>query len=203
MRKLLPVAVSVLGIAFATSPQAQASPGPAAAPSKAPPAMEPPTSVAQSLDRQFGFVEHDLVPLVEAMPADRFDFAPPGEGFKGVRTFKQQVGHVAAAIYLASATLLGVPSTITEEDLKGGPARLKTKEDYVSFLKEAFAEGHKAIAGVSDKNLLEVVGPKDRLRGTRLGLANFVTWHSFDHYGQLVVYLRMNGLVPPASRERQ
>jgi len=200
MRTLVPAAMLLLALPLASSAQAQKPPPPTAAP---PPAMAPPTSVSQSLDRQLGFIEHDLVPLVEAMPPDKLDFVPAGDGFKGVRSFKEQVGHIATTIYLVAAALLGEPPPFSEAELKSGPAKLRTKEDYLSFLKGAFAQGHKAIATVTDRNLLEVVGPKDGIRGTRLGLSNMVTWHSFDHYGQLVVYARMNGIVPPASMERQ
>jgi len=194
----------VLAIAAACALPAraqQAAPAtPKAAPAKAPPPSTPPTTAAQSLDRQLGIVEADLVPLVEAMPADKFDFTPTGEGFTGVRSFKGQVGHAAGTLLEVAGALLGEAPALSEADLQAGPARLKTKEDFVAYLKDGFARAHKAIATVNDKNLLEVVGSKNGIRGTRLGLSNLLTWHSFDHYGQLVVYARMNGIVPPASR---
>ncbi len=196
----LPGIALVASFAFAAHAQQAAPVSPPAAPAKAPPAMAPPTSVSQSLDRQLGIVESDLVPLVEAMPADKFDFVPAGDGFKGARSFKQQVGHAAGTLLEVAGALLGEDAGLSESDLQGGPPRLKSKEDFVSYLKGAFARGHKAIAAVNEKNLLEVVGSKNGLRGTRLGLSNVLTWHTFDHYGQLAVYARMNGVVPPASR---
>jgi len=200
MNPLLRVTLSAFALCLAWSARAQPAASGAPAP-QPPPAMAPPATVSQSLDRQFGFVEADLLPLAEAMPAEKFDFAPAGDGFKGVRTFKQQIGHVAATIYAAAASLLGEASNLKEADLEGGPSTLRTKEDVVAYLRGAFAKGHKAIATVDAKNLLEVVG-KDGIRGTRLGLSNLLTWHAFDHYGQLVVYARMNGVVPPASMRK-
>jgi uncharacterized damage-inducible protein DinB len=169
-----------------------------AQPAKTPKPAAPPPSVSGTLDRQLSIVESDLVRLVKAMPAEKFDFVPPGEGFKGVRSFKQQVGHLAAAMEMFSCTLLGEKPTITEEEEKNGPSRLKTKEDYVTFLEQAFAHGHKAAQSVTEKNQLEMVG--NSFKGTKLGFANLLTWHTFDHYGQLVVYARFNGVVPPASQ---
>jgi uncharacterized damage-inducible protein DinB len=163
---------------------------------KAPP--PPPTTVSGVLDKQLTIVETGLVPLVEAMPADKFDFAPSGEGFKDVRTFKQQVGHVGFALERYAYLLLGEKSPYGPEDAKAGPAKLKTKEDYVAFLKAAFAHAHKAVQTVTDKNEMELIG--ETSKNTRLAAASLMTWHSFDHYGQLVVYARSNGIVPPASR---
>ncbi|HVP67325.1 MAG TPA: DinB family protein [Anaeromyxobacteraceae bacterium] len=194
--------LSVAFLGLCLSPAALAQSAPAGAPAPPPPSMAPPTSAAQSLDRQLGFAENDLLSLAEAMPADKYDFAPSGPGFKDVRTFKQQLGHVAATIYAAAASLLGEPPNLKEADLSGGPSGLRSKEDFVGYLKGAFAKGHKAIATVDEKNLIEVVGPKDGMRGTRLGLSNLMTWHTFDHYGQLVIYARMNGVVPPASMRK-
>ena len=158
------------------------------------------TSLAQQADRQIASVEKEVVSLAEAMPADKFDFAPTEGEFKGVRTFKQQASHVAAVILEVSASVLGekTPDMGTDEN---GPASLKTKEDVVKYVKDAFAYGHKAMQSLTDKNALEMVKSAfgDR-QVPRLSMASVATWHSFDHYGQMVVYLRMNGIVPPASR---
>ena len=68
-----------------------------------------------------------------------------------------------------------------------------------SVIKESFAFGHKAVATLTPANSVETVGKNKR---TRLFLATFAAAHAFDHYGQLVEYLRMNGIVPPASRPK-
>jgi hypothetical protein len=160
------------------------------------PAPKAAASVAEVLDRQFSNLENDLVPAAEAMPADKYDFAPTNGEFKGVRTFAQQVKHIATTNYQVSATLLGEKPPV-DTSSENGPDNIKSKEDVVKYLKDSCAYTHKAIATLTDKNLLEPVNG----RGTHLGTANLTIWHSFDHYGQMVEYLRMNGIIPPASRQ--
>lgn len=191
--------IVIVSMVLLVSVAANAQPRKAApAPTAKPVAAAP--SVSGTLDRQLSIVETDLVPLVEAMPADKFDYVPAGEGFKGVRSFREQVGHLAAAMQMFASLILGEKPTLTQDDEKNGPARLKSKDDYVAFLKESFARGHKAALSVNEKNMLEMIVVTETFKGTKLGFANLLTWHSFDHYGQLVVYARSNGIVPPASR---
>jgi len=157
-------------------------------------------TVAQVLDGAVMNVEHDFVPAAEAMPEDKFGFAPSNGEFKGVRTFGEQVKHVAAVNYTFGAAILSekVPVDVGDDS---GPASAKTKAEILSYLKDSFAYIHKAVATVNDKNLVEPVkSPFGEGSVTRLGLATSVAAHGFDHYGQMVEYLRMNGIVPPASR---
>jgi len=163
-------------------------------------AKEEPRTVTQVLDHSLSNVEHEFVPAADAMPEDRFGFAPTNGEFKGVRTFGEQVKHVAAVNYIFGAAILGekVPVDVGDES---GPASLKTKAAILEYLKESFAYVHKAIQTINDKNLVEPVkSPFGEGTVTRLGLATSVSAHCFDHYGQMVEYLRMNGIVPPASR---
>ena len=84
---------------------------------------------------------------------------------------------------------------------EAGPASVTSKADILKYLKDSFAYVHKALDTINDKNLVEPVrSPFGEGSVSRLGLATSVSWHGFDHYGQMVVYLRMNGIVPPASR---
>jgi uncharacterized damage-inducible protein DinB len=90
------------------------------------------------------------------------------------------------------------PTDIGDES---GPASVSSKADILKYLKDSFTYVHKAIATIDEKNLIEPVrSPFGEGKVTRLSLATTVAWHGFDHYGQMVVYLRMNGIVPPASR---
>ena len=159
-----------------------------------------PANVGEVISRQFTSMEHEFVPAAEAMPADKYDFAPTTGEFKGVRTFALQVKHVAAVNYMIGAALLGEKPPL---DLKGenGPDDIKTKDQIVKFLHDSFAYTHKAMASLNDKNLIEMIDGPFGEKSSRLGLANVTIWHSFDHYGQMVEYLRMNGVVPPASRQ--
>jgi uncharacterized damage-inducible protein DinB len=157
-------------------------------------------TVTMVLDSTVSNLEHEFVPAAEAMPEDKFGFAPSGGEFKGVRTFAQQIKHVAAVNYELGAAILEQKPPVDIGD-ESGPASVTSKADVINYLKESFAYVHKAIATINDKNLVETVrSPFGEGSVSRLGLATSVAAHGFDHYGQMVVYLRMNGIVPPASR---
>ncbi len=158
--------------------------------------------VVKMEDGALKMVEREIVSLAEAMPADKYDFAPTSGEFKGVRTFSRQMAHIAAVNYLLAAAILGEKGPVDPKDEENGPASLKDKEAVVKFMKDSFAYAHKAVATLTEHNFSELLqspfGDKEA-RGT---MAEVMQWHSFDHYGQAVVYARMNGIVPPASRPR-
>lgn len=157
-------------------------------------------SVAEVLGRTVTNLEHDFVPAAEAMPEEKFGFAPSNGEFKGVRTFGEQIKHVAAVNYELGAALLSEKPPVEIGD-ETGPASITTKADILKYLNDSFVYVHKAINTINEKNLVETVrSPFGEGKVTRLGLATTVAWHGFDHYGQMVEYLRMNGIVPPASR---
>ncbi|HZZ16996.1 MAG TPA: DinB family protein [Candidatus Sulfotelmatobacter sp.] len=157
-------------------------------------------TVTQVLNQTVSNMEHEFIPAAEAMPEDKFGFAPTNGEFKGVRTFAQQIKHVAAVNYELGAAILEEkpPADIGDES---GPASITAKADIIKYLSDSFAYVHKALQTINDKNLVETVkSPFGEGKVSRLGLATTVAWHGFDHYGQMVEYLRMNGIVPPASR---
>jgi len=157
-------------------------------------------SVTEVLQRTVTNLEHDFVPAAEAMPEDKFGFAPSDGEFKGVRTFGQQIKHVAAVNYELGAAILEEKPPVDIGD-ESGPASITAKADILKYLNDSFAYVHKAVETINERNLVSAVrSPFGEGRVTRLSLANTVVWHGFDHYGQMVVYLRMNGIVPPASR---
>jgi uncharacterized damage-inducible protein DinB len=157
-------------------------------------------SVAQVLDAAAGTMEREFVPAAEAMPEDKYGYAPTSGEFKGVRTFAQQVKHVAAVNYMLGAAILQEKPPV-EIGGESGPEAITAKADIVKYLKASFEYAHKAIGTINEKNFLESVkSPFGEGSMTRLGIAGIVTSHGFDHYGQMVVYLRSNGIVPPASR---
>jgi uncharacterized damage-inducible protein DinB len=157
-------------------------------------------SVSEVLDRTVLNLEHEFVPAAEAMPEDKFGFAPSNGEFTGVRTFAQQIKHVAAVNYELGAALLEQKPPVDIGD-ESGPASVTSKADILKYLRESFEYVHKAIATIQEKNLVQTVkSPFGEGSVTRLGLATSVSSHGFDHYGQMVEYLRMNGIVPPASR---
>lgn len=157
-------------------------------------------TVTQLLDRNVSNMEHEFVPAAEAMPEDKFGFAPTNGEFKGARTFAQQIKHVAAVNYELGAALLEQKPPVDIGD-EAGPASITSKADVLKYLKDSFEYVHKAIATVNDENLTGTVkSPFGEGSVSRLGLAMAVSSHAFDHYGQMAVYLRMNGIIPPASR---
>ncbi len=157
-------------------------------------------TIAQVMDRAVGGVEGEFVPAAEAMPEDKYSFAPTSGEFKGVRTFAQQVKHVAAVNYMIAASILEEKPPV-ELGGENGPDSVKTKADAVKFLKDSFAYAHKAVGTINEGNLLTPIkSPFGEGMTTRLGMATLIVGHCFDHYGQMVEYLRMNSIVPPASR---
>jgi len=173
-----------------------------ATPAAKPAQTSTPPTVTMILDRSLNYPESELVPAAEAMPADKYDFAPPAAAgdFKGVRTFGQQVRHVAAAQYMICAAILDEKPPV-ELGGENGPTTMKTKDDSVKFLKDSYAYCHKAYNTINEGNATgQVQSPFGANKVSRLGLATLNVGHDFDHYGQMVVYLRMNGVIPPASR---
>ena len=156
--------------------------------------------IAQVLDHSVSGVESEFVPAAEAMPDDKYSFAPTNGEFKGVRTFAQQAKHVAAVNYLVGAAILAEKPPV-ELGGESGPDSIKTKADIVKFLKDSFAYVHRAVGSINDGNLLNPIkSPFGEGMVTRLGMTTLIVGHCFDHYGQMVEYLRMNSIVPPASR---
>ena len=198
---LLLTAALLLAAASAYTQTAKSSPaaGASASPST------PPT-IASAIDREITIVEKELIDAAEAMPEDKFDFSPeklnlPGSDYKGVRTFGQQLKHVAASNYLIWSPITGEKPPDTVNDGKG-PDNMKAKADIMKYVKDSFAFGHKAVGTLNSSNLVEPIKSGSGRPTTRLFLATFAAAHCFEHYGQLVQYLRMNGIVPPASRGR-
>jgi uncharacterized damage-inducible protein DinB len=160
-------------------------------------APQEPKTVSDSINYIWLDVEHDFIALAEAMPEDKWSFKPTQGEFKDVRTFGEQVKHVACGNEAWAKKILGEKPP-ARCDL-GGPNPAKSKAEILAYLKESFKAIDKVISETDDKNFLHAApGPyKGR---NRLSALTAALWHVSDHYGQLVVYLRMNGIVPPASK---
>ena len=196
MNKL--VSLLLLAFLFVAAAAAQTSAAPQAKPAQP---SQPPT-ITMILDRSLGYPESEVVPAAEAMPEDKYEFAPPATSgeFKGVRSFGQQVRHVAAANYMICAAILSEKAPV-DTGGESGPASMKTKADSVKFLKDSYAYCHKAYSSINESSATgQVQSPFGPNKVSRLGLAVLNVGHDFDHYGQMVEYLRMNGIIPPASR---
>ena len=143
-----------------------------------------------------------LVSAVNAMPADKFGFAPTDGEFKGVRTFGQMVKHLSATNHILAAAALGEEPPPDAGD-EVGPEAVRTKSEILDYLNGSFAHLSKAIEAIGQANIAvntSPISPLKRDEVTRSALVVESLFHAADHYGQIVEYLRMNGVVPPASR---
>lgn len=156
---------------------------------------------SKSFDGMLSGFEKEMVPLAKAMPAEKYDFAPSaaifvsgqGSEYTGVSTFRAMVLHVAEENYNYSSSLSGLKPDV---DVKAITS-IKDKDGAVEALVASFVFAHKAMGTLTSQNAFEGVHGTN----TRASLAGSMVAHANDHYGQLVEYLRMNGIVPPASRK--
>jgi DinB superfamily len=161
-------------------------------------------SNTQILDYIISLQERRILEVAEVMPAVKYAFAPTQGEFKGVRTFGEQLKHIAADNYLLGAGILGEKTPVDVGKGESGSTALRTKPEIIAYVRASFAYMHRAAASVDDANApipTPAISPWPRGTATRLGLAIEDCLHTWDHYGQLVEYLRMNGIVPPESRK--
>ncbi|HUD14031.1 MAG TPA: DinB family protein [Terracidiphilus sp.] len=173
------------------------------APAAQGPAIGSISAPSAALDAQLSLIEMQMMGAVKAMPAEKYGFAPSAgifaaaqkTEFATVRTFGQQVAHVAEANYFFFNMVSGLKPDVDVQGIE----KLTSKDDVVNALAGSFAFGHKAIATLTAANAFEVIKWPEPGLATRATVASFAVAHAFDHYGQMVEYLRMNGMVPPAS----
>lgn len=166
----------------------------AAAQMAAPAKPSTPPDMATVLNRQLTNLENELVPAADAMPADKYNY----QTTKDTMSFGNQVRHAAATNYFYGSGILGEKPPVDLGKDGEGP-ELKTKAEIMQFLKDSFVYAHKAFSSVNESNATQFVANG---RATRLGIAFGTIGHGNSHYGQIVQYLRLNGIVPPASRPR-
>jgi len=163
----------------------------------------PEPTIASTVDREITLAEKQVLDIADAMPESKFNFTPesltiPGSDYKGVRSFAVQVKHIATSNYALCSPLTG--DKFPKDFIGGnGPETLKSKPEIIKFVQDSFAQCHKGAATLTPQNFLQ---PPTGGKSPRLYLVSFAAAHAFDHYGQMVEYLRMNGIVPPASRAK-
>jgi hypothetical protein len=164
-------------------------------------------NVATALMRTFGNQEYEFRAAAEAMPEDKYNFRPVVQGKfteqapfgpTELRTFAEQVKHVACANFGFAAELDGKEPPAACD--KGGPSPAKTRAELLTYLRNSFAALNKSLNAITVKNMYEPINGPYAGPNTRLGLAEVAVWHVADHYGQIAMYMRLNGIVPPASR---
>ena len=163
--------------------------------------VKPELNVANVFKTSVTHLQRTFLPLAMAMPENKYGFAPTDGEFKGVRTFGQQLKHVAASNYVYASSILGEKKPPVEVgEGEDGPALVKTKDEILKYVNDSFAYVQKAVATINAKNLVSPIkSPFGEGETTRLALATLIIGHCNDHYGQMVEYVRMNGIVPPAS----
>ena len=154
--------------------------------------------VASMYDEQVTLVESDVLSLAEAMPEDKYAFVPDSGDFTGVRNFGEQVKHLATMIYMTSALVLEETSPYGPGTNNNGPDDVRSKDEIVEFLKGSISYARIAMNSLTEENYMDLVGSAFG-PSPRASVAAGVAFHSFNHYGQMVVYGRMNGIVPPGS----
>ena len=143
-------------------------------------------------------LENDVLSLARAMPEPGYDFAPRQGAFAGVRTFGEQVKHLATVIYMTSALVLSERSPYDPGTGDNGPDSVRGKEEILNYLEGSFAYARKALRSLTGEKHLERIETYFGAQ-TRGEVAAGIVYHSYNHYGQMVVYARMNGIVPPAE----
>jgi hypothetical protein len=157
-----------------------------------------PTTIADSVGGALKHTQARFVEIAEAMPESKYSFIPTAGNFKDARSFAEQVKHVACANVALFNEIEGkTPPAHCE---RGGPSPATTKAELLKYLHESFDYGNRVLATVSAQNALDRVEGGYAAPNTKLGVAVAAVWHVTDHYGQLVEYLRMNGIVPPSTQ---
>jgi len=158
-----------------------------------------PKTIADSVANSLQWTEDEFYSVAEAMPEAKYNYVPTAGQFEGVRSFAEQVKHVACANF-------GFFNEIEEKTPpdgceKGGPSPAKTKTELLKYLKDSFDYGNKVLQTIDAKNALDRVDGRYAGPNSKLGLAVAAVWHITDHYGQIVEYLRMNAIVPPPTQK--
>jgi hypothetical protein len=164
------------------------------------PAVGTVLSPAKAIDPLVNVWEHEFVGVAKAMPEDKYNFKPTtnipaGAKFDGVRSFAEEVKHVADANFFFYAKAAQMKPDFDTKSIDG----LKTKAEIVAALEASFAFAHKAVATLTLQNSFVAIKSVDGMT-TPIALMAFGPAHGYDHYGQMVEYLRMNGVLPPGSK---
>ena len=205
----LAASTSLLTVSLVPAPAVDGRSAPQAEPRRQPSAaeMSKKETVASAFLRGLQYQEYEVRSAAEAMPEETYGYRPAEDKFKNekpefgpaqVRTFAQQVKHVACANFAFAAELDGqTPPAACDKD---GPSPAKTKRELLTYLRDSFAAVRKSLGAMDAKNMFDPIEGPYAGPNTRLGLTTVIVWHNADHYGQMALYLRENNIVPPASR---
>ncbi len=137
--------------------------------------------------------KQDILRSAEKMPDDKYAFKP----IDTVRSYGQVLAHVADGQYEFCGAAAG------NHDEKGVEQTAKTKADIIAALKTAFAYCDAIYAGMTDAKAMEMIPAFGGMKASRLSMLDFNVAHTMEHYGNLVTYMRIQGIVPPSSEARK
>ncbi len=155
-----------------------------------------------AIERQFNKIESDIISAAEKMPESKYNFTPEtlqikNSNFKGVRTYAGQIMHLATDNILIWSAITGDSVRNDIPDVNG-PKTIKTKAEILKYLKSSFEIGRRAMSMITAKTAMDMIEFRGR-NLPKLDLIFYALTHDDEHYGQMVVYLRMCGILPPAS----
>lgn len=198
-RLLLLLSVVIVVMSCATSAAGQKSSAPNKPAATKSFVGDVPTSISASVGDTLKFVEGSFLGIAEAMPEDKYNFIPTVGKFDDARSFGEQVKHVACAQFAFFNEFEGKQPPADCE--RGGHDPAKSKPELIKYLKDSFDYGNSVLAKLTEKNALDRVEGRYAGPNTKLAMGVVAVWHMTDHYGQLVEYLRMNGIVPPTTQK--
>ena len=158
-----------------------------------------PKSIAESVGATLQFAEGNFLGVAEAMPEEKYGFIPTAGKFDDARSFGEQIKHVACAQFAFFNEFEGKKPP--DDCEKGGHDPAKTKAELIKYLRDSFDYSNRILATLTEKNALDRVEGRYAGPNTKLGISIIAVWHITDHYGQLVEYLRLNGIVPPMTQK--
>jgi hypothetical protein len=157
-----------------------------------------PNPAARLFAAQVDQLQHDLLALAEAMPADGYDHRPSGDACAGMRTFGEQLRHVATLMRITAALVAGRTAPVAPGPGDNGPSGIETKAAVLDALRVALADARAAALAFDEGNLFDPVLGAFGTQ-TRAEVMTALIAHSYDHFGQMIVYARLHGVKPPAS----
>lgn len=158
-----------------------------------------PTTIADSVAETLKFTEGGFLGVAEAMPEEKYGYIPTAGKFDDARSFGEQVKHVACVQFALFNEFEGKKPP--EDCERGGHDPAKTKAELINYLKDSFEYSNRIIATLTAENAIDRIEGRYAAPNTKLGISVASVWHVTDHYGQLVEYLRMNGIVPPMTQK--
>jgi uncharacterized damage-inducible protein DinB len=158
---------------------------------------QPAPSSSQVVLSQWNEIGRKLIAMAEDFPEDKYEFKPTA----AQRSFAEQLLHATSSMYFFTDTAMGQKPRFPEDPKRDG---LKTKAEIVAFTRKSVEDGAAVIKSKGDKGMNEwIADPETKQQEQVSDLAYGLIEHSGEHYGQLVVYYRVAGLVPPESRPKK